>query len=530
MNKLIVLFIFLFAGISVKCQAQDNNDFHAFEKKEKNLMLNAYGKNDITAYRKHLDEFIAGYNKLSEKEKGRHSFTLNEEYYLLACLYANARDRKNAIVYLEKSKDDDYDELLSDHDLDNLRREPQFIKMLDAAKNKKSKFQITLQKAPAYNANEKDELPAFSYQSADDPNLAALRISWNLDSIAGKGNDLSQMINLMEWVHNSIKHDGSKGNPDTKNAMSLIAECRQGKTLNCRGLGIVLNEVYLAEGLKSRYITCMPKDTADKDCHVITMVWSSSLKKWVWMDPTFMAYVMNENGELLGIEEVRERLIRNKPLILNPDANWNHNTSQTKSDYLGSYMSKNLYKLECPLSSEYNYETPGDGKSRSYMQLMPGNDKPVAEMKNDKHGAAGYKLVYTNNPKTFWVAPPAHTKKSVAVKSNADYEQVMEQFKNYYNNKRADNIVNMFSDPGEMKSFFTPESLDRLMNDYGKMISYKYVARDDGDGDSNVALFKTVFDKSVHMFGISINENNKMETFRFETSSSYIDKLLAITN
>jgi hypothetical protein len=106
----------------------------------------------------------------------------------------------------------------------------------------------------------------------------------------------------------------------------------------------------------------------------------------------------------------------------------------------------------------------------------------------------------------------------------------MEQFKNYYNNKRADNIVNMFSDPGEMKSFFTPESLDRLMNDYGKMISYKYVARDDGDGDSNVALFKTVFDKSVHMFGISINENNKMETFRFETSSSYIDKLLAITN
>ena len=33
------------------------------------------------------------------------------------------------------------------------------------------------------------------------------------------------------------------------------------------------------------------------------------MKKWLWIDPTFDAYVMNEKGELLSIEEVRERLI-----------------------------------------------------------------------------------------------------------------------------------------------------------------------------------------------------------------------------
>ena len=37
---------------------------------------------------------------------------------------------------------------------------------------------------------------------------------------------------------------------------------------------------------------------------------------------------MNETGELLGLQEVRERLINDQPLILNPDANWNRqNTS-----------------------------------------------------------------------------------------------------------------------------------------------------------------------------------------------------------
>ena len=47
------------------------------------------------------------------------------------------------------------------------------------------------------------------------------------------------------------------------------------------------------------------------------------------MDPTNDAYVMNEKGELIGINEVRNRLINDQPLELNPDANWNHRTSQS---------------------------------------------------------------------------------------------------------------------------------------------------------------------------------------------------------
>jgi len=525
MKKLIIILLLVFARIAA--HSQTNDDFHAFAKKEKGLMLKAYGNKDVPGYKKHLDEFVAKYNKLNEKEKSNYSYYLHEEYYLLACAYAAKGDKKSAVDCLEKSKDDDYNELLADHDLDVLRKDPRFIKFLDAAKNKVSKYQTALQAAPKYNTEGTDTLPAFTYQSPDDLNLVALKTAYNLDSVAGKGNDVSQIINLMEWVHYLMPHDGSKGNPKPKNAMSFITECRKNnKTLNCRGLAITLNEVYLAEGFKSRFVTCLPLDKKDQDCHVITIVWSASLKKWLWMDPTFMAYIMNEEGTPLSIEEVRDRLINNKPLILNPDANRNHAASQTKQEYLGYYMSKNLYKLECPAGSQYDYETGGEGKSRTYIQLLPGNTKPAPAISIDMHDMPSYSLYYTNNPKTFWAPPPADSKPAgSAERTTADYEQAIRKFKDFYNNDQADSIRNMFSDQfGEHKKSMWPSAqLISIKKEYGEMKSFKWVGVDD-DG---TMLFKTEFTNSTHAMGIDLDEKNKLLNFRFETSSPYIDKLIA---
>ena len=39
----------------------------------------------------------------------------------------------------------------------------------------------------------------------------------------------------------------------------------------------------------------MPRKMVN-DCHVINVVYSATLDKWVWVDPTFDAYVVDENG------------------------------------------------------------------------------------------------------------------------------------------------------------------------------------------------------------------------------------------
>jgi hypothetical protein len=242
----------------------------------------------------------------------------------------------------------------------------------------------------------------------NDPNLVALRKGFNLDSIAGNGPDVVKIINLLRWIHNLIPHNGSGGLPQVRNAMSMINQCKsEGRGLNCRGLSIVLNECYLALGIRSRIVTCLPKDSlkTDPDCHVINMVYVESLKKWVWIDATENAYVMNERGEMLSIEEVRDRLIQGKPLILNADANWNNKNVTRKERYLESYMAKNLYMLECPVSSQYNMETPLEGTSIEYVRLLPleyNEQTPQREVVTDSALKRTWVTYKTNNPRLFW--------------------------------------------------------------------------------------------------------------------------------
>lgn len=259
-------------------------------------------------------------------------------------------------------------------------------------------YLVKLKRAEKYNHNDSKLVPEFSYQSKDNPNLVKERQELRLDSIAGKGNEVSKIINLMHWVHNTVRHDGNSNNPKLQNAIDLIKVCRVGKRgVNCRMMATILNECYLSLGIKSRFVTCMPKEAKFDDCHVINMVYSNDLNKWIWIDPTFDAYVMDEKGQLLGIAEVRERLIKGKTLILNPDANWNKEESQIKEFYLENYMAKNLYRLECPVSSEYDTETFKENKTVAYVELLP-LDGLVETQKST------WRYI-TNNPDLFWVKP-----------------------------------------------------------------------------------------------------------------------------
>lgn len=52
---------------------------------------------------------------------------------------------------------------------------------------------------------------AFRYGEPSDRMLRMTRKKFNLDKIAGKGDDISRIKNLLYWVHDNIEHDGSNG-------------------------------------------------------------------------------------------------------------------------------------------------------------------------------------------------------------------------------------------------------------------------------------------------------------------------------
>ena len=297
---------------------------------------------------------------------------IQENAYNLACIYALSNRKSEALDAFElaiKSGYTDYSHAKADTDLDNLRPETRFDS-LRAGIREEGDMVYVLQKAAPYARDEKPG-PAFTYAPPTDSNLVRVRQYFHLDSIAGPGDEVSQIKNVMYWLHDQIRHNGGYFPQADRNAIALYEACKAEKSgINCRGLAIILSELYLAMGWPARFVTCESKRyDSDPDCHVICMVWSRQLGRWLWMDPSFAAYVSDENGELLGIREVRERLIDGRPLALNEDANHNHETKQTKAHYLEYYMAKNLYVLSSWEHSTFNSE--GTGKGRSHIALVP---------------------------------------------------------------------------------------------------------------------------------------------------------------
>ena len=514
------IFIVLIVCNAMYAAAQRAGDeFAVFAQEQNTLMVAAYEKKDVTAYLGQLTKLENSYARLGAKDRAKYKDVMNNAYYNLACTYAITGDKKKALSYLERSRYYDYGHLLNDNDLGSLIAEPRFASFAREAKKHEPNYIAVLRSAPAYNLHERKELPAFAYQQETHPKLKKLADRYELGTKMSSGSEVGRMINAMRWVHNTIKHDGSKGNPDKKNALSMLKLCAEYDTsLNCRGMAIVLNEVYLAMGIPSRVVTCMPKDPNDNDCHVIVAAWSASLRKWVWMDPTFMAYVMDEKGVPQSIAEVRERLIHNRPLVLNPDANHNKYEPQTKAYYLQTYMAKNLYKLQCAASSEYDYETWEKGKERTYITLLGGTSGLKNGSSSRKDGMNTYHMYYTADARTFWAAPRGF--------SRADQDHAMAEFMNHYNNLDDAAIDASFSHlwDGMRKDMHTQMWKDgqcaNFVKEYGRIRSFRYLGTD----EQGVVHYKLVCDRSTHAMGFTLDGESKFGTHRFHTSSPQINE------
>lgn len=345
-----------------------------------------------------LNTIITKLDAIPEKEKQATLPTVKTMYanlyYNLACVQSLLNQKKEAILSFEKAIAwgyTEYQHVKNDTDLDNIRKEKKFMASFNQLKQY-DKLAL-LQQSGNYKSNEKSDFPVFHYQAVNHHNLKEVRQYFNLDSIAGKGDEVSRLINIMLFVTRSIKYDGSNWALCEFDAIDFYNYHKAtGKGINCRHKAMTLNEMYLAMGFKSRYVTCMPKDDKDPDCHVINCVYAPTLKKWLWMDASHGIYVMDENNNILSIEEVRARLKNNQPMQLNKEA------GQTKDWYLDYYMAKNLYWIQCTNQSRFNTESryrPADA-ALQYISLVPAGFSGNKYLNNN---------IITHDPAYFWQIP-----------------------------------------------------------------------------------------------------------------------------
>jgi len=361
----------------------------------------AISDQDYNLAEKRVLEFIEFYSSLPVGTQEEFRAVLANNYYKLACIFSLKGDKKKAIYNFDKAVElgfTGYTDAKGDTDLDYIRNEKEFIQLMDKIRLLGDFRYILSQTAEYEKYTNLAERPDFIYEDAESKPLKMVKQYFKLDSIAGNGDELSKMINLMTWVHNAIPHIGS-GHPISElDAIDIYnySKANGNKALNCEALSIVLNECYLAMGFKSRIISCYPKNENDFESHVINSVYSTTLNKWLWMDATFNVYLKDEGNNLLSISEVRERLIKSQPVILNEDANWNNKMEITEEFYFDNYMCRFLYWFQCSLHSVFNAESDYRDTNRKRISLVPLGYSNNRRMKD---------TYITNDNGYFWQSP-----------------------------------------------------------------------------------------------------------------------------
>ena len=335
-------------------QAQTSQSFMQVADSLFMLMQQAYEQKDYPTGIRLNQELIDAYYAADAQTRQEQAWLENGLYYQLACFQALAGQKDEAIEALQKAVDrgwEDFYKTRDDADLAALHGDERYIRLLDKLAETGDFLRI-LKESPAYASNQRtDTLPRFTYSDPESDYLRQVRAHFRLDSVAAAGDELTRIKAVLTFVHNRFPHNGNLNNPKGWNIIRWDSlRTKPGFGLNCGALAHVLNTCYAALGIPSRVASCLPLRYIN-DCHSINAVYSQTLGKWIWMDPTNNAWVTDENGTLLGIAEVRQRLIDGKPLRLNAEANWNNQSPVEAGQYLYQYMAKNLYSIQCTAGS-----------------------------------------------------------------------------------------------------------------------------------------------------------------------------------
>jgi hypothetical protein len=286
------------------------------------------------------------------------------------------------------------------------------------AQEEKKDYIGVLKNTGRYSKAIPSDFPVFTYQNANADQLGELRRIFHIDSVAGSGDEWGKAIRLLRWFHNTVPHE-DEYNLATLNAKNIINTYREkGIAQACYPLAISMNEIFLSMGFKSRTVICYSGDyERPNGGHVINAVYIGKFQKWVWMDPQFNAYLMDQEDIPLSIDQVRARVIGGQFIRISGEANY-HQEKITKEYYIEDFMAEHLYRFICPLNSQYDSETRRPGKTMRYVELLPLNSGKLPVDQFETGQGKGYSVInyHTSNNMLFWKAPEKDLKPVYGIK------------------------------------------------------------------------------------------------------------------
>lgn len=233
----------------------------------------------------------------------------------------------------------------------------------------------------------------------DSLRAAEIKEYFQLDTLYSVEDDTWQKaLAIGKFVTNNIPHANQKEYPQNVDAIGLWEYTKNVEpAFNCRLHSIMTFELLSSVGIKARYITCLPQDVNDRDCHVVNEVWLPEQNKWVMLDTDMGGHFVTDiSGKLLSLKEMREHYIANKEMIFYPGYEDGH----SNKTYYYKYMAKNSYWYARWNNLGFYQEDydnhPNHELRETYYALVPSGFEPF-DKKHNRHTSTA-----TNDEEQFW--------------------------------------------------------------------------------------------------------------------------------
>ena len=242
----------------------------------------------------------------------------------------------------------------------------------------------------------KDTLSFHIAAVPDSARAAEIRSYFQLDTLYdASASTWDKTLAIAKFVADNIPHGNQTVQPEKRNAIYLWEYTKTVEpAFNCRLHSIMMFELLSSVGLAATFVTCMPQDRYDNDCHVVNQVWLPELGKWAMIDSDSGGnYATDADGNVLSLQEIREHYISGEAINYHPG----FGKAAGKNSWYYAYMAKNTYWFSCWENIRYDQEP------------ISNNDNPGREIFLAPAGFETFNVydtdLVTSDADKFWAEP-----------------------------------------------------------------------------------------------------------------------------
>jgi hypothetical protein len=180
---------------------------------------------------------------------------------------------------------------------------------------------------------------------------AILKSKYKIEKIAGNGSEFTKAKRLVANFAHRLNHNVFYDNHIDTNSIALLEYSLDNENhgINCLNKSKIIVECLLALGIYSRRVKMYPYSPYDIDNHVVVELFDATLNKWIMIDPSQSAYMIDDDWMPLSISEYRYKLAYRHPtsaISITQKHSGDFSDLLEKNEDINFYYSKNMVHFE----------------------------------------------------------------------------------------------------------------------------------------------------------------------------------------